>query len=111
MRSWRALGPTTSSKSEWLSLRTACIYLARCASRPYPTTVRLLSTSEHSLEARMTWRHSTASVSTGCFSRRRGGVLTGFVPCLDTEDREAPDGGHTFRAIFTEADPLEWFDT
>jgi len=30
---------------------------------------------------------------------------------IHTEDREAPDGGHTYRAIFTEADPLEWFDT
>lgn len=30
---------------------------------------------------------------------------------IHTEDREEPDGGHTFRAIFTKHDPLEWFDT
>ncbi|KAL2128510.1 hypothetical protein VTI74DRAFT_9096 [Chaetomium olivicolor] len=30
---------------------------------------------------------------------------------IHTEDKEGPDGGHTFRAIFTKDDPLEWFDT
>ncbi|KAK0729434.1 hypothetical protein B0T21DRAFT_212886 [Apiosordaria backusii] len=30
---------------------------------------------------------------------------------IHTEDREEPDGGHTFRAIFTKHDTLEWFDT
>ncbi|KAK4659717.1 hypothetical protein QC762_112810 [Podospora pseudocomata] len=30
---------------------------------------------------------------------------------IHTEDKEEPDGGHTFRAIFTKNDPLEWFDT
>ncbi|KAK3984287.1 hypothetical protein QBC44DRAFT_375333 [Cladorrhinum sp. PSN332] len=30
---------------------------------------------------------------------------------IHTEDKEDADGGHTFRAIFTKADPLEWFDT
>ncbi|KAK4458903.1 hypothetical protein QBC42DRAFT_275744 [Cladorrhinum samala] len=30
---------------------------------------------------------------------------------IHTEDKEESDGGHTFRAIFTKADPLEWFDT
>ncbi|KAK4673527.1 hypothetical protein QC763_112810 [Podospora pseudopauciseta] len=30
---------------------------------------------------------------------------------IHTEDKEEPDGGHTFRAIFTQNDPLEWFDT
>jgi hypothetical protein len=29
----------------------------------------------------------------------------------DTEDKEEPDGGHTFRAIFTKDDMLDWFDT
>ncbi|KAI0484743.1 hypothetical protein GGR56DRAFT_615220 [Xylariaceae sp. FL0804] len=30
---------------------------------------------------------------------------------IHTEEREEPDGGKTFRAIFTKDDPLEWFDT
>ncbi|KAK4161946.1 hypothetical protein QBC43DRAFT_322530 [Cladorrhinum sp. PSN259] len=30
---------------------------------------------------------------------------------IHTEDKEEGDGGHTFRAIFTKSDPLEWFDT
>jgi hypothetical protein len=30
---------------------------------------------------------------------------------IHTEEGELPDGGHTFRAIFTADDPLEWFDT
>ncbi|KAK3945238.1 hypothetical protein QBC46DRAFT_371647 [Diplogelasinospora grovesii] len=30
---------------------------------------------------------------------------------IHTEEKENPDGGHTFRAIFTKDDPLEWFDT
>ncbi|KAK4229489.1 hypothetical protein QBC38DRAFT_471940 [Podospora fimiseda] len=30
---------------------------------------------------------------------------------IHTEDKEDVDGGHIFRAIFTKADPLEWFDT
>ncbi|GAB1311174.1 SnoaL-like domain-containing protein [Madurella fahalii] len=30
---------------------------------------------------------------------------------IHTEDKEEPDGGHTFRAIFTKNDSLEWFDT
>ncbi|KAK4182256.1 hypothetical protein QBC35DRAFT_421025 [Podospora australis] len=30
---------------------------------------------------------------------------------IHTEDREELDGGHSFRAIFTKNDPLEWFDT
>lgn len=30
---------------------------------------------------------------------------------IHTEDKEDSRGGHTFRAIFTNTDPLEWFDT
>ncbi|KAI1489377.1 hypothetical protein F5X96DRAFT_641178 [Biscogniauxia mediterranea] len=30
---------------------------------------------------------------------------------IHTEEREQPDGGRTYRAIFTKDDPLEWFDT
>lgn len=30
---------------------------------------------------------------------------------IHTEDKEEPDGGRTYRAIFTKEDPLEWFDT
>ncbi|KAL2015943.1 hypothetical protein VTK56DRAFT_4515 [Thermocarpiscus australiensis] len=30
---------------------------------------------------------------------------------IHTEDKKEPDGGHTFRAIFTKHDLLEWFDT
>jgi len=30
---------------------------------------------------------------------------------IHTEDKEDSGGGHTFRAIFTDTDPLEWFDT
>jgi hypothetical protein len=30
---------------------------------------------------------------------------------IHTEEREEPDGGKKFRAIFTKDDPLEWFDT
>ncbi|KAM7182671.1 hypothetical protein V8F33_014119 [Rhypophila sp. PSN 637] len=30
---------------------------------------------------------------------------------IHTEEKEQPDGGKTFRAIFTKNDPLEWFDT
>ncbi|KAI1807336.1 hypothetical protein F4811DRAFT_506572 [Daldinia bambusicola] len=30
---------------------------------------------------------------------------------IHTEDREEPDGGHAYRAVFTKDDPLEWFDT
>ncbi|SPQ18932.1 4480523c-40e3-4f2f-a75e-6bc1ece8c85b [Thermothielavioides terrestris] len=30
---------------------------------------------------------------------------------IHTEDREEPGGGHTFRAVFTKDDELEWFDT
>lgn len=29
---------------------------------------------------------------------------------IHTEEKELPDGGKTFRAIFTKNDPLEWFD-
>ncbi|KAG7292328.1 hypothetical protein NEMBOFW57_002363 [Staphylotrichum longicolle] len=29
---------------------------------------------------------------------------------IHTEDKEGPDGGHAFRAIFTKDDTLEWFD-
>ncbi|KAL7628241.1 hypothetical protein AAE478_002440 [Parahypoxylon ruwenzoriense] len=39
----------------------------------------------------------------------RPGVAT--FHCIHTEDREEPDGGRTYRAVFTEDDPLEWFDT
>lgn len=31
--------------------------------------------------------------------------------CIHTEEKEAPDGSKQFRAIFSESDPLEWFDT
>ncbi|KAK3362816.1 hypothetical protein B0T25DRAFT_525380 [Lasiosphaeria hispida] len=31
--------------------------------------------------------------------------------CIHTEEKEEPDGGRSFRAIFTKNDPLEWFDT
>jgi hypothetical protein len=31
--------------------------------------------------------------------------------CIHTEERDEPDGGKRFRAIFTKEDPLEWFDT
>ncbi|KAI1467464.1 uncharacterized protein F4812DRAFT_459570 [Daldinia caldariorum] len=39
------------------------------------------------------------------------GVAT--LHSIHTEDREEPDGGggHTYRAVFTKDDPLEWFDT
>ncbi|KAI1482484.1 hypothetical protein K445DRAFT_146544 [Daldinia sp. EC12] len=37
------------------------------------------------------------------------GVAT--LHSIHTEDREEPDGGHTYRAIFTKDDSLEWFDT
>ncbi|KAK3906820.1 hypothetical protein C8A05DRAFT_40369 [Staphylotrichum tortipilum] len=30
---------------------------------------------------------------------------------IHTEDKEEPSGGHTFRAIFTKDDMLDWFDT
>ncbi|KAI0541190.1 hypothetical protein GGR58DRAFT_35053 [Xylaria digitata] len=30
---------------------------------------------------------------------------------IHTEEREEPDGGKRYRAIFTKDDPLEWFDT
>ncbi|KAK4148638.1 hypothetical protein C8A00DRAFT_47549 [Chaetomidium leptoderma] len=30
---------------------------------------------------------------------------------IHTEDKEEPGGGHTFRAIFTKDDVLDWFDT
>ncbi|KAI0828380.1 hypothetical protein F5Y06DRAFT_224083 [Hypoxylon sp. FL0890] len=30
---------------------------------------------------------------------------------IHTEDKEEPDGGRKYRAIFTKDDPLEWFDT
>lgn len=30
---------------------------------------------------------------------------------LHTEDRVEQDGGHTYRAVFTKNDPLEWFNT
>lgn len=30
---------------------------------------------------------------------------------IHTEDKEEPDGGRAYRAIFTKEDPLEWFDT
>lgn len=30
---------------------------------------------------------------------------------IHTEEREESGGGKTFRAIFSENDPLEWFDT
>lgn len=31
--------------------------------------------------------------------------------CIHTEERDEPDGGKRFRAIFTRDDELEWFDT
>ncbi|KAI1744052.1 hypothetical protein F4680DRAFT_444085 [Xylaria scruposa] len=31
--------------------------------------------------------------------------------CIHTEEREEPDGGKRYRAIFTKDDALEWFDT
>ncbi|KAI1168484.1 hypothetical protein F5B18DRAFT_281813 [Nemania serpens] len=31
--------------------------------------------------------------------------------CIHTEEREEPDGGKRFRAIFAKDDALEWFDT
>jgi hypothetical protein len=31
--------------------------------------------------------------------------------CIHTEEVVETDGGKTFKAIFTENDPLEWFDT
>ncbi|KAI4870482.1 hypothetical protein F4820DRAFT_403920 [Hypoxylon rubiginosum] len=37
------------------------------------------------------------------------GVAT--LHSIHTEDKEEPDGGRTYRAIFTKDDPLEWFDT
>ena len=37
--------------------------------------------------------------------------LADTLHCPDTEDKEGPDGGHAFRAIFTKDDTLEWFDT
>ncbi|KAK4110587.1 hypothetical protein N656DRAFT_735981 [Canariomyces notabilis] len=36
---------------------------------------------------------------------------TATLHSIHTEDKEEPDGGHTYRAIFTKNDPLEWFDT
>ncbi|KAK3695222.1 hypothetical protein B0T22DRAFT_438245 [Podospora appendiculata] len=30
--------------------------------------------------------------------------------CIHTEEKDEADGGKTFRAIFREDDPLEWFD-
>ncbi|KAK0633326.1 hypothetical protein B0T14DRAFT_419723 [Immersiella caudata] len=30
---------------------------------------------------------------------------------IHTEEKEDPNGGKTYRAIFTADDPLEWFDT
>ncbi|KAL1838654.1 hypothetical protein VTJ49DRAFT_2433 [Mycothermus thermophilus] len=30
---------------------------------------------------------------------------------IHTEDKEVTGGGHSYRAIFTKEDPLEWFDT
>ncbi|KAL2122612.1 hypothetical protein VTJ04DRAFT_3067 [Mycothermus thermophilus] len=30
---------------------------------------------------------------------------------IHTEDKETPGGGHSYRAIFTKEDTLEWFDT
>ncbi|KAK4143301.1 uncharacterized protein C8A04DRAFT_12569, partial [Dichotomopilus funicola] len=30
---------------------------------------------------------------------------------IHTEDKQDPSGGHTYRAVFTENDRLEWFDT
>ncbi|KAF7540653.1 hypothetical protein G7Z17_g12148 [Cylindrodendrum hubeiense] len=30
---------------------------------------------------------------------------------IHTEEKEGPDGGKTYRAIFTNDDELEWFDT
>lgn len=30
---------------------------------------------------------------------------------IHTEEKDEPDGGKTYRAIFTNADELEWFDT
>ena len=31
--------------------------------------------------------------------------------CIHTEEREEPDGEKRYRAVFTKADELEWFDT
>jgi hypothetical protein len=30
---------------------------------------------------------------------------------IHTEEKEHPDGDKTYRAIFNEDDPVEWFDT
>ncbi|KAK0730558.1 hypothetical protein B0H67DRAFT_639043 [Lasiosphaeris hirsuta] len=30
---------------------------------------------------------------------------------IHTEEKEEPDGGRSFRAIFTKNDPLDWFET
>lgn len=41
--------------------------------------------------------------------------VTGGEPAslhsIHTEEKEEPDGGKRYRAIFTDEDPLEWFET
>jgi len=39
------------------------------------------------------------------------GGSTAKLHSIHTEDKELSDGHHSYRAIFTKDDPLEWFDT
>lgn len=45
----------------------------------------------------------------------RAFATTGDEPArlhsIHTEEKDEPDGGKRYRAIFTKDDPLEWFDT
>ncbi len=43
------------------------------------------------------------------YTKTKTGWLTSCT--TDTEDKEEPSGGHTYRAIFTKDDILDWFDT
>jgi hypothetical protein len=40
-----------------------------------------------------------------------GGDEPAKLHSIHTEEKEEPDGGKKYRAIFTKEDPLEWFDT
>ncbi|ORY66502.1 uncharacterized protein BCR38DRAFT_484120 [Pseudomassariella vexata] len=40
-----------------------------------------------------------------------GGEEPPTLHSIHTEERDEPDGGKVFRAIFTKEDELEWFDT
>lgn len=39
------------------------------------------------------------------------GGETAKLHCIHTEEIEQADGTKSFKAIFSEGDPLEWFDT